>query len=212
MLVVSVTLKLSFSSCWGRSEHQRPAHSRMIRNIVQDNEPLLRAQSSPLCLENWAQYDSVWIDMFDTLRQVMSGYRFSRSAGISAIQIGVPLRMCVIWTPSIDFYTIANPVIEEESEDFTSEFEGCLSFFHLRGRMKRPRRIMLSHRDRSGTLRRIQLENWEARIALHEIDHMDGVLYSDRLAPGDTLISRDAYLSQLSCPPPIRSIDSSGGT
>jgi hypothetical protein len=74
-----------------------------------------------------------------------------------------------------------NPVITPLTDETASMYEGCLSVERMRGRVSRPARIHVSMLDRTGTPRGLVLGGFPAVVAQHECDHLDGVLYIDRV-------------------------------
>jgi len=78
---------------------------------------------------------------------------------------------------------LTNPVVLSESSDHDDQYEGCLSFFDVRGFVRRPLAIRIQLTSLDGGTEIRELEGGVARLALHEIDHLYGVLYSDRLPP-----------------------------
>ncbi|MEU8482307.1 peptide deformylase [Streptomyces sp. NPDC048641] len=86
-----------------------------------------------------------------------------------------------------------NPVVVEESSDTDEQFEGCLSFFDVRGRVPRPRTLRVQHQDFGGQWRTTTFTDGLARLVAHEVDHLEGVLYVARMAPGSSTISVAEY-------------------
>jgi peptide deformylase len=82
-------------------------------------------------------------------------------------------------------------VIEETPGD--EQYEGCLSFFDVRGVVNRPLTIHVEHQDLDGTRRITIFDRSTARLVAHEIDHMNGMLYTDRMAPGREPIPVSEY-------------------
>lgn len=172
----------------------------MRRPAVQRGDPLLLQRSTPACELSAADLRVLWIDLEDTLQEIMERHVFTKSAGISAVQIGTPVRLAIIWTPGHGFLHFADPCVITSSSETTTEFEGCLSFFDVRGRVSRPDKIVVAYRNQGGVATHVTLVGWAARIALHEIDHMDGILYTERMVASETLLQYRDYL-QLSAPP-----------
>lgn len=159
--------------------------------ILQKGDARLAERSLPV--EERPELTSLWRDLEDTLQNTMTCHHFRNSAGISAVQIGILRRVCLVWTPSMGFLHIANPTVSE-AHGTDVEYEGCLSFFDVRGLVARPAAIKLSFQDHDFAHQDRTFRGWEARIILHELDHMNGVLYTERMQPGAKLISHDEYL------------------
>lgn len=170
----------------------------MIRPVLQLGDPRLRELSLPISESDVELMRKVWLDLEETLREIMGRHHFRNSAGISAVQIGVMRRACLVWLPESGFLHILNPIVLEESPETGWEYEGCLSFFDKRGLVSRPQNIRLSYQTPDLVQTSCVLQGWGARILLHEIDHMNGVFYSDRMSPEHQLVSYQEYLSILS--------------
>src|SRR5919108_253141 len=83
--------------------------------------------------------------------------------------------------------------MESISIDQDEQFEGCLSFFDVRGKVTRSLRVEVRHSDLNGDLRHTTFEQGDARLVAHEIDHLNGILYKDRMRPDEPLISVAEY-------------------
>lgn len=108
--------------------------------------------------------------------------RENKAAGISAIQIGVPLRLLVIKKPdgSGDLVVLGNPEVVKTSGKVIDE-EGCLSIPGVWLKIKRPRRVEITARDLEGGHIRMNFSDYFARGIMHELDHLNGKLIWDHL-------------------------------
>ncbi|CAN5202355.1 hypothetical protein BH18CHL2_BH18CHL2_09930 [soil metagenome] len=104
----------------------------------------------------------------------------ARGIGIAAPQIGVPLRVCIIDVEGAGIVAI-DPVIEWTSEEVDEASEGCLSVRGLYGYLERPVSARLVATDPAGRRFAVEGDGVGAQCLLHETDHLDGVLYVDRL-------------------------------
>lgn len=111
-------------------------------------------------------------DMKETLK-VESG------VGLAAPQVGVLRRIAIIDYDD-KYYEIINPRILNASGEAVEE-EGCLSVVGVRGRVKRPDKLTVAYFDRNGKRKKIEVEGITARIFCHEIDHLDGILFVDKM-------------------------------
>ena len=105
--------------------------------------------------------------------------------GLAAPQVGVALRlllMCPTGEPGTEEVVI-NPVVEEAVEQRVGE-EGCLSFPGIYGDVPRAQRIAVRYHDLEWRERCVLLEGFAARVFLHEMDHLDGRVFIDRMVPG----------------------------
>ena len=126
---------------------------------------------------------------------VISQYMFeamyaSDGAAIAAPQVGISLRIVVMDPLGMDFgpHVLINPVIKSKSETQSIGSEGCLSIPKHMGTVSRSNELVVEAYDLKGKLREYVSEGWLARVFQHEIDHLDGVLYPDRLVAGEVLM------------------------
>jgi peptide deformylase len=102
------------------------------------------------------------------------------SAGMSAPQIGVPLRIVAFRDPNGAIYALCNPEIVEASEETNVEFEGCFSLPQRWFRVERHNEIAVRYFDMTGELGELRADGYAARILQHEMDHLDGKMIIDR--------------------------------
>lgn len=121
-------------------------------------------------------------DMFDTMYE-------APGRGLAAPQVGVMKRffvMDVTWkegdrSPQV----MINPEILDRAEELAAGDEGCLSIPGVLVAVERPVWVQMQWTDADGTLRQARLDGFAARCAQHELDHLDGIVTLDRLAPED---------------------------
>lgn len=120
-------------------------------------------------------------DMVDTLHE-------APGVGLAAPQVGISSRLIVV-EYNIDeedddspkkLYVLANPEIVETSEEMVSGVEGCLSVPDLVGEVDRHVSVVIKGQNKFGKPVKIKASGWLARIFQHEIDHLDGILFTDR--------------------------------
>ena len=116
------------------------------------------------------------LTLLDDMRETM---HHDDGVGLAAPQVGVLRRIAVIEYED-DYFEIINPVITKQSGE-EIEDEGCLSVPGIRGLVKRPYAITVKYMDRDGKDQEIELTDIRARIFCHEIDHLDGVLFVDKV-------------------------------
>jgi len=108
--------------------------------------------------------------------------------GLAAPQVGVNVRLFV-WNPTGEASekdqetVLVNPRYVSKSKGQTLFEEGCLSFPEILGDVKRPKSVLVEYQDLSGETCRMSFEGLEARIFQHEYDHLEGVLFHDRMHP-----------------------------
>ena len=112
----------------------------------------------------------------------------AHGAGLAAPQVGVSLRLVVISMPEEEPRVLINPEIVKKSGEREVD-EGCLSIPGYRGKVKRSESVTVKARDRDWKMCRIKGTELLAQALEHEIDHLDGVLYIDKLTRPDDLYS-----------------------
>ncbi len=131
-------------------------------------------------------------DLVDTLNAAIK----PQGAGLAAPQIGVTARVCVVRRffadpakPSQELhkdYALVNPKITSESGEFDIDWEGCLSIPNTYGRVKRSRKIKVMAFDEKGNVIKLKASGFFARVIQHELDHLDGVLFTSKVV-GDVM-------------------------
>lgn len=178
----------------------------MPLKIVHYGDPILKKKGKPVLtfdekLANLAK------DMVDTMYE-------AEGIGLAAQQVGLDLQFCVIdlrhaesdfayeydgAAPPLDLImplALANPKIEAEPEPTTVYEEGCLSFPEIRGNVIRPDRVRVKFQDVAGQPHELACTGLLSRCVQHEIDHLNGVLFIDRMDK-ETLTGLDAQLRAL---------------
>ena len=154
-----------------------------VHEVLRMGDPRLRQIATPVEAFGSETLRELVADMFDT----MAAYD---GAGLAAPQIGVPLRVMIFGVEANPRYPDAEPVpmtvlVNPEFEvlDATREagWEGCLSVPGMRGIVARPRRIRYSGFDADGDRIEREADGFHARVFQHELDHLDGILYPDRI-------------------------------
>ena len=163
------------------------AQSKPTR-VVEYPHPTLRHESKPLRLVG-VEWKRTVGQMFDLM------YEY-KGIGLSAIQMGLPYRLFILnvaGDPAAkeSEHVFINPVIVKRSGTAEAE-EGCLSLPGISATVIRSKKIVLSAFNLAGEEKGYQLGGLLARIAQHEIDHLDGVLFIDRLGPSARLSIKQA--------------------
>jgi len=114
--------------------------------------------------------------LLDDMKETM---RVEEGVGLAAPQVGVLRRVIVIEYEEQTFEAV-NPKISNEKGEAVGE-EGCLSVTDVRGTVKRPESVTVVYTDRDGKAQKIEAEGMLARIFCHEIDHLNGVLFVDKM-------------------------------
>ena len=148
----------------------------MIRSIVRYGDEVLRRRAEDVT-ELTAEVRSLIDDMVETMYA-------APGVGLAAPQVGVPLRVFVA-DPSVgrnvdDLVVLVNPAVVEK-EGVQSEEEGCLSVPGFAAKVRRPSRLVVRGLDRDGETIEVEGTGLLARALQHELDHLDGSLFLDRL-------------------------------
>jgi peptide deformylase len=149
-----------------------------VRPILSFEHPVLREKAKKV-----ARVDSSIQRLIDDLAETMLA---APGAGLAANQIGVPLRVCVVKGDDNQIWGLVNPEIVK-SDGVQVGYEGCLSYPGWVGEVARYETVVVKGRNRRGKEVRIKSTAFTARAFQHELDHLDGVLFIDRLTSLDTL-------------------------
>lgn len=142
-----------------------------LRTILTDRDPALKKISRPV-----TSFDGRIHDLLDDLKETLD---HAGGAGLAAPQIGI-LRRCVVVVDANDqMLELVNPEIIERSEVIRDGFEGCLSVPGMWGMVERPMKVKVRAQDRNGDFFEAEGEGIVARCFCHEIDHLDGHLFTE---------------------------------
>jgi len=141
------------------------------RNLLKLGEPLLRKKSKPV-----TNFDGRLGQLLDDMAETMKAYE---GMGLAAVQVGV-LKRAYIVEADKKIYEIINPEIVKTNGELI-DVEGCLSVEGYRGIVARPEKVTLNYFDRNGVAMTLDAEGYTARAFLHEYDHLDGVLFPDKM-------------------------------
>ncbi len=166
----------------------------MRLKIVQAGEAVLRGKARPL-----SPGEITGEEIQRLIREMQETMRDAPGVGLAAPQVGVPLQLAVIEDKEeylkgiapeeleererrpVAFQVIVNPVITARSEKTAEFFEGCLSLAGFSAIVPRAHSVRVECLDERGRPRTIEASGWYARILQHEIDHLNGNLYIDRM-------------------------------
>jgi peptide deformylase len=152
-----------------------------IREVLRYPHPALKQRARPLDPGELAEAERVAADLLDTMRA------HERCVGVAAPQLGEPVRMVAVDVTEHPkavsrngLLLLVNPHVVS-SEGAVVAREGCLSIPDLTANVRRAASIVVEARDPAGAPVRIESDAFEARCLLHEIDHLDGLLFLDRV-------------------------------
>jgi peptide deformylase len=169
-----------------------------VRKIIRMGHPLLREVAKPLQL---ADLESDWfVRLIGDMRDTLHDYG---GIGLAAPQIAEPWRVALIEIaggptrygelPTVPLTAFVNPVVEVIDETTEGYWEGCLSVPGLRGFVERPQHVRVSYLTLDGSEAEVELGGFLATVFQHEFDHLDGILYVDRLADSSLLSFDEEY-------------------
>jgi peptide deformylase len=162
--------------------------------IVQAGEPVLRAQARQLTFE-----EIISDEMQRLIRDMRETMGDAPGVGLAAPQVGVALQLAVIEDREellsslpaqelaekkrepVPFHVIINPEITLLGDDRADFYEGCLSLSGFSAVVPRAHKVRVAYLDEQGEPQSVDASGWYARILQHEIDHLQGMLYIDRM-------------------------------
>lgn len=155
-----------------------------ILKVARLGHPVLRLVAEPLTRSQVrsAEIQRLIDDMVETMREY-------EGVGLAAPQVHAAHRLVVVEVPAasdgarpaLPLTILANPVFTPLGAERAEDWEGCLSLPDLRGRVPRLTRVRVEALDRQGRPLAMDLEDFSARVVQHECDHLDGVLFPDRM-------------------------------
>jgi peptide deformylase len=175
-----------------------------ILKVARMGHPVLRARAKPIEPADikTPRIQELIDDMFETMQEY-------QGVGLAAPQVHESLRLFVAgFAPGVDdddeeqeeeeeermpLMALINPEISIVGDDTADDWEGCLSIPDIRGRVVRAREIKVKAYDRRGRRIEINARGFTARVIQHETDHLDGVLFFDRMESLETLTFLDEF-------------------
>jgi peptide deformylase len=167
-----------------------------ILKVARMGHPVLRAKARPL--ERSEIRSAVTQKLIDDMLDTMAEYH---GVGLAAPQVHEGLRLFVAALDhgdddnEEDIVPIAliNPEITVVGTDVVEDWEGCLSIPDIRGRVPRAREVKVRALDRNGSRIEVSASDFSARVIQHETDHLDGVLFFDRMKSLASMTFLDEY-------------------
>lgn len=168
----------------------------IVEQVSQVGSDIIRAVAPPATFPLDAAHQQTITDLIDTLRS-------TPLVGMAAPQIGRGHRIFVTEIRQTPFRKVApeplrvfvNPEIVAASDEHDLGYEGCGSVAHsdLFGQVSRPARVTLRYHDADGTMHEEEFSGLMARLVQHELDHLNGIVFMDRLHSSKSLMSGDVY-------------------
>jgi peptide deformylase len=161
-----------------------------ILKVARMGHPVLRASAEPLTRSQIRSTEAQRLidDMIETMHEY-------EGVGLAAPQVHHPWRLAVIEVPAapetgreaVALTVLVNPVVTILSDERVLGWEGCLSLPDLRGSVPRAPRVRVEALDRQARPLTLEAQDFTARVIQHECDHLDGILYVDRMQDLRTL-------------------------
>lgn len=158
-----------------------------VREVIRMGHPTLRVKTTPFTKEEILSKETQ--DLIEDMFETMDDYD---GIGLAAPQIDVPRQLAIVGVPvdsdrypdapESEQFVIINPVVTVIDETPQGFWEGCLSVPGLRGFVERPRKVKIEYLDEEANEQVIEVENFLATVFQHELDHLDGILYIDRIS------------------------------
>jgi peptide deformylase len=162
-----------------------------ILKVAHMGHPVLRAKARPI---EAAEIRAPGLqELIDDMFETMAEYQ---GVGLAAPQVHASVRLFVAGFPEPDDddeepgvpqMALINPEITVVGRDVDEDWEGCLSIPDIRGRVPRAKQIVVRAYDRTGKRIEMKVSNFTARVIQHETDHLDGVLFFDRMKSFESL-------------------------
>ncbi len=154
-----------------------------VRDVLRMGHPALRAKAKPVAAVATPELRALIRDMKETMAA-------QNGAGLAAPQIGVSERVVIFGVERnprypdaepVPFTVLVNPVLQLLTREVESDWEGCLSVPGMRGVVPRYTRLRYTGTDEEGNAIDRVAEGFHARVVQHEVDHLDGILYPQRM-------------------------------
>lgn len=142
-----------------------------LRSILTDGDPALHKVCRPV-----TQFDEKLHDLLDDLKETLAQ---ANGAGLAAPQVGILRRAVIVVDANDQMLELVNPEIIWRSEETQDGLEGCLSVPGRWGEVERPARVRVRAQDRTGETFEVEGEEIVARCFCHELDHLDGHIFTE---------------------------------
>ncbi len=158
----------------------------VAKKVIRMGHPTLRKEAQKVDPSEIAsqEFKEILVDLYDTMKS-------EGGIGIAAPQVNISKQICLIELPenneryghlsSSPLFIMVNPVITIVDKTLQGFWEGCLSVPGLRGFVERPKAVQIDYLDENGISQKIIAENFLATVFQHELDHLFGKLYIDRI-------------------------------
>jgi peptide deformylase len=163
-----------------------------ILKVARMGHPVLRERAR--LLDPTEVRTAAFQKLIDDMLETMTEYE---GIGLAAPQVHEGVRLFVAGVEgsgeNLKILPFINPVITPSTDETVEDWEGCLSIPDIRGRVPRAREVVIKALDRRGKPFEMALKNYPARVVQHETDHLDGILFFDRMKQFDTLTFMEEF-------------------
>ena len=157
--------------------------------VVQLGDPILRQKADHISKENiYSKEIGLTIQRMQSIMMGLKQISPRHGNGLAAPQVGDCRRLIVVFFEN-NFHTMINPEIMESSDDILKSFEGCLSFFYIRAPVIRNKSVKVKYINEQGKEISKEFRGDLSALIQHEIDHLDGILYIDRIEDNSDIYS-----------------------
>lgn len=167
--------------------------------ISQLGDPVLRQTAQPI-----EQIQADWVQRL--IGNMMTTLVQSNGVGLAAPQVGQSSRLLIVASrpnlrypnaPTMEPTAMLNPVLLSHSDETVKDWEGCLSIPGIRGLVPRYQAIEIEYTTSSGQRTKQQLTDFVARIFQHELDHLNGLVFLDRLETVQDIVTEQEYMKRI---------------
>ncbi|NEP80267.1 MAG: peptide deformylase [Okeania sp. SIO3C4] len=170
-----------------------------ILEVAQLGNEILQCQAQPI--------NNIWDkNLQELIDNLIATIIETNGVGIAAPQVSISDRLFIVASrpnlrypnaPKMDPVAMINPKVISHSEDMVKGWEGCLSVPGIRGLVPRYRKVEVEYTNREGQLQTQELTDFVARIFQHEYDHLEGIVFLDRVESTQDLMTEDEYQKQI---------------
>lgn len=167
-----------------------------MKGLTTIGDPVLKQIAREVPQQEIQQREALVNEMFAVLKK-------SGGVGIAAPQVGVSERIIILEVEDYlrggekSLVVMFNPEIKVLDREMCSEIEGCLSVPGIRGLVPRYKKVMVKYSDRAGQPKQEILQDFSARIVQHEVDHLEGIVFLERVVERKSFITEENYRKQM---------------
>ena len=146
--------------------------------LVKDNDPVLKQVAAEWTFD----HPDALADAEFLANSMIKTMQVNQGIGLAANQVGCLRRVFVMQPSNANAFALFNPKIVSVSEEMQTDKEGCLSFPDLWFDIERPQEVIAEYFDKTGIECKIKLTGLDARVFLHELDHLNGICFTEKIS------------------------------